>query len=81
MMAYEPHMATYGFGVFPDADHSLQRLEDAWNRFHTNKDEFVKQKVQTHFNIPKVHAMQHYVHIIRSHGTADGTGGNRVFSR
>ena len=53
-------------------DHSLRRLEDAWNRFHANKDEFVKQEVQTHFNIPKVHAMQHYVHMIRSHGTADG---------
>jgi len=53
-------------------DRSLQRLEDAWNRFHANKDEFVKQEVRTHFNIPKVHAMQHYVHMIRSHGTADG---------
>ena len=53
-------------------DHSLKRLEDAWNRFHANKDEFIRQKVRTHFNIPKVHAMQHYVHMIRSHGTADG---------
>lgn len=53
-------------------DRSLQKLEDAWNRFHTNKDEFIKQKVRTHFNIPKVHAMQHYAHMIRSHGTADG---------
>jgi hypothetical protein len=53
-------------------DHSLRRLEDAWVRFHANKDEFIKQEVRTHFNIPKVHAMQHYVHMIRSHGTADG---------
>ena len=53
-------------------DHSLQRLEDAWNRFHATKDEFIKQEVRTHFNIPKVHAMQHYVHMIRSHWTADG---------
>ena len=53
-------------------DHSLQRLEDAWNRFHARKDEFIKQKVRTHFNIPKIHSMQHYVHMIRSHGTADG---------
>jgi hypothetical protein len=53
-------------------DYSLKRLEDAWNRFHANKDEFVRQEVRTHFNIPKVHAMQHYVHMIRSHGTADG---------
>ena len=52
-------------------DLSLRRLEDAWNRFHASKDEFVKQKVWTHFNIPKIHAMQHYVHMIRSHGTAD----------
>ena len=51
--------------------HSLQRLEDAWNCFHANKDEFVKQKVWTHFNIPKIHMMQHYVHMICSHGTAD----------
>lgn len=53
-------------------DHSLRRLEDAWNHFHARKDEFIKQKVRTHFNIPKIHAMQHYVHMIRSHGTADG---------
>jgi hypothetical protein len=53
-------------------DQSLRQLENAWNRFHASKDEFIKQKVRTHFNIPKVHAMQHYVHMIRSHGTADG---------
>ena len=54
------------------SDDSLRRLEGAWNRFHASKDEFIKQKVRTHFNIPKVHAMQHYVHMIHSHGTADG---------
>ena len=53
-------------------NHSLQRLEDAWNRFHRNKDEFIKLGVRSHFNIPKIHAMQHYIHMIRSHGTADG---------
>lgn len=53
-------------------DRSLRRLEGSWNRFHANKDEFIKQKVRTHFNIPKIHTMQHYVHMIRSHRTADG---------
>lgn len=53
-------------------DRSLHNLEDAWTRFHTDKAIFTDLGVREHFNIPKVHSMQHYLHMIRSHGTADG---------
>jgi hypothetical protein len=53
-------------------DKSLRELEGAWTRFHADKAIFTKLEVRQHFNIPKVHSMQHYLHMIRSHGTADG---------
>ncbi|KAJ7630322.1 hypothetical protein FB45DRAFT_978715 [Roridomyces roridus] len=53
-------------------NNSLVKLEEAWFRFHNNKDVFIDNGVRTHFNIPKVHAMKHYVDMIRSVGTADG---------
>lgn len=52
-------------------DSSLQRLVDAWNNFHHEKSIFVDCEVREHFNIPKVHSMQHYFHMIKSHGTPD----------
>jgi len=53
-------------------DKSLHKLEDAWTCFHTNKSIFTRLEIRQHFNIPKVYSMQHYLHMIRSHGTADG---------
>ena len=53
-------------------DSSLQKLQDAWASFHEQKAVFVDRKVREHFNIPKLHSMQHYVHMIKSHGTTDG---------
>ena len=51
---------------------SLLKLEEAWVAFHTNKHYFVDEGIQTHFNIPKLHSMQHYVAAIVSLGSADG---------
>lgn len=53
-------------------DDSLQKLEEAWNLFHTNKNSFVELGIRDHFNIPKLHSMKHYLDMIRSHGTTDG---------
>ena len=51
---------------------SLIKLEQAWVAFHENKQYFVDNGIRTHFNIPKLHSMQHYVAAIISLGSADG---------
>ena len=51
---------------------SLVKLDDAWVLFHENKHYFVDAEVRKHFNIPKLHSMQHYVAAIISRGSADG---------
>ena len=53
-------------------DSSLLKLQDAWTNFHEQKAVFIDRGVCEHFNIPKLHSMQHYVHMIKSHGTANG---------
>lgn len=60
-MSYELH----------DTD-SLQLLQDSLDAFHENKHIFVTLGIRTHFNIPKLYALQHYVDSIRLFGSADG---------
>jgi len=52
---------------------TLWRLQDALNTFHEYKDVFIRYGIREHFRIPKIHAMEHYVSLIRLKGTADGT--------
>lgn len=52
-------------------DSTLKKLEAAWMDFHERKSIFIVHGVREHFNIPKLHSMQHYLHMIKSHGTAD----------
>jgi len=40
---------------------SLVKLDEAWVTFHKNKQYFVDARVRKHFNIPKLHSMQHYI--------------------
>ncbi|KAF8486519.1 hypothetical protein JB92DRAFT_3258522, partial [Gautieria morchelliformis] len=57
------------------ASHStetLRRLQDALDTFHQNKQVFIDHHIRTHFRIPKIHMMEHYVALIRSKGSADG---------
>jgi hypothetical protein len=51
---------------------SLNELEKALHMFHDNKHIFVDEGIRVDFNIPKLHAILHYVLSIRSRGTADG---------
>ena len=51
---------------------SLHKLEQAWVTFHQNKHYFIDKGIRTHFNIPKLHSIQHYVAAIVSLGSADG---------
>ena len=52
-------------------DSTLEKLKAAWVDFHEKKLIFVDYGIREHFNIPKVHSMQHYFHMIKSHGTSD----------
>ncbi|KLO11904.1 hypothetical protein SCHPADRAFT_830275, partial [Schizopora paradoxa] len=53
-------------------DRSLDAMQSALDDFHARKDVFVRLEIREHFNIPKVHSMQHYIDSIRLLGTADG---------
>ena len=52
-------------------DSSLKKLEAAWTDFYERKSVFVDHSVREHFNIPKLHSMHHYLHMIKLHGTTD----------
>jgi hypothetical protein len=51
---------------------TLEKLERSLKTFHENKPIFVELGIRKHFNIPKLHAIQHYVEAIRYLGSADG---------
>ncbi|KAF5328932.1 hypothetical protein D9758_016819 [Tetrapyrgos nigripes] len=53
---------------------TLNALQNALQSFHNNKHVFIDLEARNpaHFNIPKIHAMQHYVDLIRMFGSADG---------
>ena len=51
---------------------TLEKLEKCLKTFHENKHIFIELEIRKHFNIPKLHAIQHYVEGIRWLGSADG---------
>jgi hypothetical protein len=51
---------------------SLDDLQDALDVFHAEKDIFIRLGLREHFNLPKLHALQHYIDSIRLFGSADG---------
>ena len=53
---------------------TLRALESVLDEFHANKDVFIELggRQVMHFNIPKVHLMQHYVELIQHFGLVDG---------
>ena len=52
-------------------DKTLALMQDALDRFHTNKDIFIDLGIREHFNIPKVHFLSHYIDLITLFGTTD----------
>ena len=54
-------------------DKSLAQLDMAWLTFHNNKHIFEDLGIWKHFNISKLHNIKHYIDVIRSHGTTDGS--------
>ncbi|KAI0071637.1 hypothetical protein K474DRAFT_1712310 [Panus rudis PR-1116 ss-1] len=53
-------------------DVTLERLREALEAFHANKEVFVRLGIREHFNIPKLHSLLHYLEYIRSRGCLDG---------
>ena len=52
-------------------DSTLKKLKATWVDFHKKKSVFVTHSIRKDFNIPKLHSIQHYLHMIKSHGTTD----------
>jgi hypothetical protein len=51
---------------------TLAALQSCLDTFHANKNILVKLGIQEHFNIPKLHMIQHYIDAILAHGSTDG---------
>ena len=53
---------------------TLAGLRKALDDFHSNKEIFIELggREQVHFNIPKVHSLEHYEQLIKLFGSADG---------
>lgn len=49
----------------------LPLLDDALVQFHQNKSIFVDLGIHTHFNLPKLHSLCHYIEMIQLFGTTD----------
>ncbi|KZV66206.1 hypothetical protein PENSPDRAFT_689159 [Peniophora sp. CONT] len=57
---------------YPEAsEDTLTQLAAALKRFHKYKDVFETMGARTHFNLPKLHSLAHYVDSIKLFGTAD----------
>ncbi|KAJ3001374.1 hypothetical protein NUW54_g6465 [Trametes sanguinea] len=51
---------------------TLRQMQDALDRFHSSKQVFVTMGIRDHFNVQKLHWMQHYLTSIIDFGTCDG---------
>ncbi|KAJ7056367.1 Zn-finger domain-containing protein [Mycena amicta] len=51
---------------------TLKAMQAALNTFHQHKNVIVQREIREHFNIPKLHSLQHYVDAIWNLGSADG---------
>ncbi|TFY73786.1 hypothetical protein EWM64_g10226, partial [Hericium alpestre] len=63
------HLAVYD----SHSEETLLYMQTALDDFHKDKDIFLELKAHTpgHFNLPKLHSLQHYVDTIRERGTTD----------
>src|SRR5271155_4091557 len=51
---------------------TLNALDSCLKTFHTYKELLIKLGICEHFNLPKLHAILHYLKAIRALGSADG---------
>ncbi|KAF8487754.1 hypothetical protein JB92DRAFT_3085489 [Gautieria morchelliformis] len=60
------------YASFPShSTETLRRLQDSLHAFHKHKGIFIKAGIRKHFQIPKIHIMEHYAHLIQANGSAD----------
>lgn len=52
-------------------DETLHHLQHSLDEFHTHKDIFIELGCRKHFNIPKLHLLQHYIDSIKLFGSLD----------
>ncbi|KAG2159345.1 uncharacterized protein EDB93DRAFT_1237512 [Suillus bovinus] len=50
---------------------TLSLLNEALSLFHDNKQIFINLGIRNNFNLPKLHATQHYASMIQLYGTTD----------
>ena len=50
---------------------TLTLLQNALKQFHDNKAIFVELGVRSHFKLPKLHSLNHYIDSIKLFGTTD----------
>ncbi|KAI6040960.1 hypothetical protein EDC04DRAFT_2879042 [Pisolithus marmoratus] len=53
-------------------DCMLAALQQALDSFHVAKDIFIELACCKHFNVPKIHSLQHYMETIKSLGSLNG---------
>ncbi|KAF7366107.1 hypothetical protein MVEN_00487500 [Mycena venus] len=58
--------------VFSHTSATLDALQASLDTFHSHNYILIQLGIREHFNIPKIHSLQHYVGAIRSLGSADG---------
>ena len=51
--------------------HTLDQLEDALTKFHSNATVFIDLGICSHLNLPKLHFCSHYQYLIEYFGTTD----------
>jgi hypothetical protein len=51
---------------------TLNALDSCLKTFHAHKELLIKLEIRQHFNIPKLHAIVHYLTAIRALGSTDG---------
>ena len=62
----------YYFQFHRHTTQTLAALQKCLNTFHANKEILVELGICEHFNIPKLHMIQHYINTILTHGSTDG---------
>jgi hypothetical protein len=53
-------------------ENSLKELDDALKRFHHYRNIFTTTGVRKDFNLPRQHAMKHYLSLIQAFGSPNG---------
>lgn len=62
---------TYVASYPRQSTHTLQRLTESLDQLHQNLSVFIELGIRNNMNLPKLHALRHYVRMIELFGTTD----------